>query len=198
MRADLFHAKTAKQVAREVIFHSARINATDEQGDAPLHCALRRHVGLEVIAEMVRLGARVNAVGQQFLTPLVLAVYVPDVRVMLHLLENGGLVDGKPQHPGALQAAVIVNSFERVELLLARGADANRIGFRSTTPLFAARSEAMVRRLIQAGANPHHRNFDGQTAAEKWRDHGLVEAIEGLRPLPPSRPILKAVGGPQD
>lgn len=190
MNPDLFHATTPRQITRQVIFEGALINGINEQGDTALHAVLRRRAPLSVVAELVRLGATVNAQGREGHIPLLLAIYHPDIRVMEFLLDHGALVDGVPLRLAPLHAAVFNDYFDRVELLLARGANVNRTCVRGTTPLFAARSGAMVKRLIEAGANPYKRDLKGQSAMERWQEYGLLEALGALQ----TKPVLKMVG----
>ena len=189
----LWRATTARDITRAVVFEQAPINGANAQGETPLHAAIQRGAPLAVVAELVRLGAQVNALTHLLRSPLFLAVGHPDARVLEVLLENGARVDGLRYQPAPLHAAVSLDDAERVDTLLAAGADPNHPGPRGSTPLFAATCARMVQRLVQAGANPHLRNRDGQHAIDWWREQGREEALAAVARPQVSRPVLKAV-----
>lgn len=194
MRPSLFSANAARDVTREVIFKGVPINGRDREGDTALHAALRRRASLEVVVELVRLGAELNSVGGHYQTPMILAVFHPDLRVSDHLLDSGALVNGLPRHLGPLHAAVFNDNRRQVDLLLARGADPNHPGQRGATPLFVARSRGMVQRLLSAGADPYQTDEAGRTAINRWGENGIVEALDALHSRNSTRPRLAFVG----
>jgi ankyrin repeat protein len=72
-----------------------------------------------------------------------------------------------------LVLAAMAGDVENVSLLLAKGADANRkmmaVGFFPTTPLLAAVTfddPALIRSLVNGGANLHAKDADGMTALD--------------------------------
>jgi ankyrin repeat protein len=159
----LWRATTGRDITRAVVFEQAPINGANAQGETPLHAAIQREAPLGVVAELVRLGAQVNALTHLLRSPLFLAVGHPDPRVLELLLENGARVDGLRYQSAPLHAAVSLDDAERVDTLLA------------------------------AGANPHLRNRDGQHAIDWWREQGREEALAAVARPKLSRPVLKAV-----
>ena len=111
------------------------------------------------------------------------AVRLGDARHLEALLEGGA-----PVHPDALHAAARSGRPEAAAVLLRHGADPNRVNDKKNTPLwFAAQSPALydgriavMKQLLQAGADLHQRCERGSTALHfaAWR--GPVQVVEFL------------------
>ncbi len=74
-----------------------------------------------------------------------------------------------------LHSAVASDSFELVDLLLARGADPNAREASGSTPLHSAAghgNRAVIDRLLAAGADRDARTNDGKTPADVARQYG--------------------------
>lgn len=172
----LFQANTARDITRAVVFDQAPVDAMDEQGDTALHAAIRRGAPLEAIAELVRLGASLEALTRAQHSALFLAVeHHPDTAVMHSLLESGARPNGMPYRLSPLHAAVFQDNIERVDLLLAARADVQHRGPSGAPPLFGAQSARMARHLIQAGADPYLQDREGRNALDWWHERGQDE-----------------------
>ena len=190
----LFLANTARDITRAIVFDQAPVDAMDEQGDTALHAAIRRGAPIEVIAELVRLGASLEALTRCRRSALFLAVELhPDTEVMDFLLESGARPNGMPYRPSPLHAAVFQDDLERVELLLTARADIQHRGPGGAPPLFGAQSGRMARRLIQAGANLYLQDREGRNALDWWRERGQDEPLRAvLGPPEGGRPRRRA------
>lgn len=103
------------------------------------------------------------------------------------LLDRGadvGAVSRNATANTALHATLAISGhLPTVELLLARGADANAVGGAGWRPLHLAASRgarAAVERLLAAGADPTARADDGRDAAAIARERGHAAVAERL------------------
>jgi ankyrin repeat protein len=124
-------------------------------------------------------------------TPLHLAAAFGTPAAVQLLLQNGGQIDAvsrNPQRNQPLHAAVSLSrNPETVRLLLRQGASANAIQVAGFTPLFsvaAANRRDLAELLIAHGADCHHRNDAGKTAAEFARERGYEELAGWLEAQP--------------
>ena len=124
-------------------------------------------------------------------TPLHLAAAFGAPAAVELLLRHGGQVDAvsrNPQHNQPLHAAVsLARHAETVRLLLDNGASANATQVAGFTPLFsvaAANRRDLAEMLIAHGADCHHRNELGKTAAEFARERGFAELADWLESQP--------------
>ena len=109
------------------------------------------------------------------------------------LLDRGARVDTVSQNPQKnlpLHAACALGkNREIIELLLARGADANALQVGGYTALFsvaASNRRDLAELLLARGAKPHIKNDQGKTAAEYARERGYTEMARWLEILPSS------------
>ena len=141
------------------------------------------HLGMvELLVEGY--GAKVNyAYSHQ--TPLSSASHRGHVEVVRFLLGAGA----RPDQGGAssLHNAAGAAHLEAVELLLEAGADVQQVGYMGWTPLIAAvhvgqepERVELVRRLLDAGAEPHHKADEGMTALHFAAQRMVVPVAELL------------------
>ena len=130
--------------------------ADDPDGTTPLHWAVRAN-DLETAQRLLRSGANPDAVNRYGVTPLSLAAENASAVLIQALLQAGA-------HPtGAiLMVAARTGNAEAVQMLLARGTDANaRESSLGETALMWAAAEnhpEAVRALIEHGADPNARS----------------------------------------
>ena len=83
----------------------------------------------------------------------------------------------------SLSAAILNNDYQRVESLLALGADPNTADQRGGTPLHYTASygrEVIVPLLLAAGANPNVANMNGWTPLHVAASYGREEIVQLL------------------
>lgn len=169
-------ARTVRVVARK-----ANVNMRDGLGNAPLHFAiLKRHTGaIEALLNAnadVNLTGRTTAVSKQ--TPLFIALLWYDTKLVKRLLEKGGdpnIADSDGSYP--LSEACIRSGadLETIKLLVEYGADVNRSERTGASPLIYASQNsgispktrvAIVKFLLEKGADPSFRDKNGKTALD--------------------------------
>ena len=137
----------ATRAAQVLIDHPGfDVNGLNASGESPLMlAAIKGEVALG--RRLIERGARIDLPGW---TPLHYAASGPTSDLVALLLERGAQVDAQaPNGSTALMMAARYGSFDSVELLLARGADAARRNQRDLSPAdFAA--EAGRDRLAQS------------------------------------------------
>lgn len=129
------------------------VNVRDQSGNTPLKYACAEP-SLEAIQRLIDLGADVNLADDRGFTPL-------------HCAAGHGF------YPDALKI---------VELLLSRGADINarsiELGF---VPLHEATGPAIIRLLLERGADACIKSNDGLTPLEYMIEEGNEEDAKALR-----------------
>jgi ankyrin repeat protein len=171
------------EIARALISAGAAIDAPNDYGITPLLHASR--IGDATMVELLlQAGADPKRAHPEGETPLLAAARAGSVPAVRLLLARGVDVNGAEsfQQTTALMWASAEGHIDVVDLLIEAGADPNRQahitsltqrhnadhptgGF--TALMYAARSgnDALVRRLVQRGANVNLKNGDGASAA---------------------------------
>jgi ankyrin repeat protein len=122
-------------------------------------------------------GADVNAINGCGEWPLRLAAEANDVPRIDWLLSRNAEVDRTSSGETALHMAVLRDSREAVQRLLAAGADPNRPDCDGWTPLFGAQSREAIFALRKAGAKIDANDQIGAGPALMWNDPLLVSAL---------------------
>jgi ankyrin repeat protein/TPR repeat protein len=140
------------------------------EGQTALHQAMRAK-DVTVAELLIARGADVNAKAKTGYTPLHVAAGLGKLERVRLLLSKGASVDAMDTHGTPLHAAVVQGQEGIVEALLAAGANPDaRVPLGEETPLvllnhvifFTPRHDAIVRRLVEAGADVNARS--------KWGD----------------------------
>lgn len=139
-----------------------------------------------------------NAINVNHETPLLYLAVIGDTQRAEDLIRRGGLVNRKGWT--ALHYAASTGKIETATMLLQQGAQVNAPAPDGTTPLMMAAyggSEAMVRLLLQAGADAHIRNRQDYDAAD-WAGFKANTTLAGkLRVLidaPPGKATSTVAG----
>lgn len=147
------------------------------------HSLLRAIAGngasVKNIEDALRNGADIHARDEQGHTALHYAVYVDGDRIdLVQILINSGIDIFARDNMGrtALMQAVLGGKLECVKALIASGADVNDVSNQGGSALHAVRStkingklikktnaEEMIKILIEAGGDIHHKDDDGDT-----------------------------------
>ena len=133
-------------------------------------------------------------------TPLITALERGDVAMARLLLERGAAADGRcgcVTGEPPLWAAVVLGELEGVELLLAAGADPNRMAATGNAPLHVAAMrgrEDIARRLLAHGADPALEDREGRTAADWAEQKGAAELARTLCEGEPGPGALLSTG----
>jgi ankyrin repeat protein len=175
------------EVVAALVELGADVHVQDDGGLTPLHHAADEgHV--EVVAALVELGADVNVPNNGGWRPLHYAAREGLVEVVSTLVELGADVnvqddDGmRPLHHAAEEGHV-----EVAIMLVQLGADVQAVAAGGYNPLHLASTAAVATLLLEAGADLHRRNHDGNTPlfeAIHQRHSSAVTALvqAGARP----------------
>lgn len=172
------------------------IHSVTEDGDSQIILAAR-HGLLPELRELLRMGASARTLSRSGKTPLMEALEQGHDSIVKELIKAGA--DLSPNHaPGRqtlLMSAAQGGLFPYVRELLQNGHQPNDVLFPTegdlppdgTTALMLAAQNGyddVVRLLLTAGALPHLRNEDGQTAADLARENGHTALADFLESLP--------------
>ena len=196
-------SEPSASIVRHLIAKGARLEARDAFQNTALTAATMGN-DLETIRLMVDAGIDVNAAGVTRVTPLLGAAYHSNVAAVKLLLEKGAKTSVvaaapilfPPESPKSgpvaltevtpLMIAAALGTPELVQTLLDAGAPVNAKDGRGMTPLMFAiaksrQQPAVIRMLIERGADPGIQSSAGETAADWARKVGAAPALEILK-----------------
>jgi len=159
---------TVGKLANDMSHNSPELVRASQQGD------------LATVKKLIVAGADVNSVGDHGMGPLL--TFTPEV--VDYLLSQGADPNRQQNESGhpVLCGIAYMNNVECVRLLLESGADANAlVPETGETPLHASlagsgehvsasQRHAVVKLLIQHGADPNRRTIPGRASLAFWRD----------------------------
>lgn len=173
----------------------ADLNVSGSKGDSPLMAAMETS-DPNVVAALLRLGARADKPGRRGVTPLMRAAMFPEqVGIAMMLARSVAAVDAQDDHGAtALIYALRYAQEELATLLLARGANVNaRDWYAKETPLLLAAEHGLTeiaKTLLAAGADPRIVDRYGMNALDRvilmepnprleqtLREHGVRQAF---------------------
>ncbi|KAJ3464737.1 hypothetical protein MRS44_009523 [Fusarium solani] len=196
------------QAVHELIHAGVNVNATMRDGVTALHCAIVYGSNSSLVQALVDKGAKMNTSTKAFggLSPFHLAAqggHDVIMGVLLSALDDldpdaRSLVIGHCDNEGqtALHVAASFSRLEVIKLLLAAGADPERIDKRGATPLHSAlkgnkRSPGLclkvVKMLVENNGNPRARDDSGRMPLDVALEMGHAEVGEYLRECLESR-----------
>jgi ankyrin repeat protein len=116
--------------------------------ESPLVQAIK-HNNYEIVVFLISKGADVNREHQNKETPLHFAASAEDTRILRRLIEAGAAVN-KPDELGYTPLHRATRQKEKIEILLAHGANINAVNTRGLTPLMIAVSNpSCTRETVQ-------------------------------------------------
>jgi transcription elongation factor Elf1 len=144
-------------VAKLLIQHGANVNATDKNGETPLHSAAFTNFDGHAIRLLIASGANVNAKDHFGRTPLFVAASCTNTEVVEQLLDSGADISIKDKNGKTVLhvAAAETVSTEILQLLIRKGADVNAKDAGGSTPLDYAMSKGRwenAQTLVNHGA----------------------------------------------
>jgi len=131
--------------------------------------------------------AQLDAVNSDGFTPVVLAAYYGNEKVLKYLVDNGVSLDKSTSYGTALMAATVKRNKDIVLFLLKKGADPNIAdGNGSTALLFATMFQMndMAEMLLTYKADPLHEDKRGNSAldyATQTKNQTLINLINSQR-----------------
>ncbi len=117
----------------------------------------------------------VNAKNEQGFSPLILAAYRNQPKILKVLIERGAQLDYASQEGTALLGACFKGNLEIASLLVNKGASVNISGPSGVSPLiFAVQSNKieLVKFLLTANADKNHKDIKGKSAADYAKEMG--------------------------
>lgn len=164
-----------KAVAELLIAKGADVNARNAHGETPLYLACQSGL-LETARQLAAKGADVNATTSRHsgLTLFEWAIDQQNIEIVAALIDLGAPVDGAAADDWPLFWAASNDRLDIFKLLLARGANPNRIDSAGNTLLHIAsnanRTE-IVKHLIEMKADVNAVNHGGETPLWQAAEH---------------------------
>lgn len=159
------------------------IGAKDEQGDQPLHVAVRAG-SIPVATRLLENGADINGGDGDNSTPLDVAAAEGQLAAARLLLERGAAIDRQDNNGNnALHFAAFRGDTTIAKLLIDRGAPLNVARSDGMTPLISALyrgNTSLVRMPLDAGADPEGRLGNGASALDVAAERGNLEMVRLL------------------
>lgn len=150
------------------VFSSNNVNAVNNEGYTPLYfCCMKNSISCTTISELIKLGASVDAKGDDGETPLFIATFQNREDVVNLLLSHEADVNSinSTRKDTALHVASRLGYDPLVQLLIKKGANINARNAAQETPTFCAAKHGRhntLYHLIVAGANMKLTNQDGK------------------------------------
>jgi ankyrin repeat protein len=169
------------EMIRLLLCNGAATNETDNRGKSPLMHAVFNQK-LPAIRALMNAGANPTQADEYNNTALKWAVYNDDSKGLDTLLScmNGS---GKLHKlgPRILRRAAKNGKTKTVEMLLARKTDLpDAKGSLALATMVEANHLRAVKTLLEAGADPHHQDWDGHTAFTLAAANGLIDIVNAL------------------
>jgi ankyrin repeat protein len=150
---------------------------------APIITAITKS-NYNAVRELLEAGADVNLRGSRTETPLMVASYLGDARIVALLLQHGAQVNAQNQTGiSPLIACAAAGHVDVAQTLLDHGADINLTNCDGCSALLSAASEdqiEMMRLLLSRGADINAQSESGQTALMLTAENRSTAAMEIL------------------
>ena len=123
-----------------------------------------------------------NSVNENGFSPLIIATYKNQIKVVEFLLKNNAAVNFDSPEGTALIGACYKGNFEIVELLIQNKANVNVVGGNNISPLIFAvqsKNKKLVKLLVQNGADQTIKDSAGRTA----KDYAMLLELKDIAEL---------------
>ncbi|MDD3260181.1 MAG: ankyrin repeat domain-containing protein, partial [Smithellaceae bacterium] len=212
-RTPLYVAAASKNIhaVKYLVSRGAKTEIPDKAGYTPMTAAVIL-ADPDMVQTLVEVGARTDVRSSaNNLTPLVMAATNPDpfkhksyIKIMNILLDNKADIDfpasdGRTPLIAAAMCADQKQAYEKVSLLLDRGAKPDRVKHGGETALMLAAgrgNEKVVERLIDRGADVNLKNGAGETAmsyAQRSGSSAIIALMESKGAKPDAPVVLKNI-----
>lgn len=176
-RMNVFEKEPVIRAARKLLAARAKVNVADKEGDTPLMAAVR--AGITDLADLlIKKGALVKAKNKMGRTALMDAKINEDAP-MIELLKKAGAVDF-PSLDDDLYLAVKHNDTDAAARAIKSGAMVKSPRFNYLRGACASGNSALVRLLIDSGAEVNSSSESGETALHSAVSFKQVEAVKLL------------------